>query len=158
MTAGMGSAAAAPADYTALLIDPNVVTDSQAWSGGVPTVNPNGQPGAMAVFTHRDGTRTITDTVMVLSDPNAATAANATLRDDNSITNPVSQTVAVGTDGQLTTGMSADGRSLGLLTFTQGNTASTIEFESAANDPVPVDLVENLGQAQLAQIKSQLGG
>jgi len=159
MVAGsVGSAAAAPGDYTALLIDPNIVTDSQAWSGGAPTVNPNGQPGAMAVFTHRDGTRTITDTVLVLSDPNAATSANATARDDNSITNPVSQSVAVGTDGQLTTGTSSDGRSLGVLTFTQGNAASTIEFEGAANDPVPVDLVEDLGQAQLALIKSQLGG
>lgn len=158
MAAGIGSAVAAPGNYTALLIDPNVVTDSQAWSGGAPTMNPDGQPGVAVVFTHRDGTRTITDTVLVLSDPNAATAANATLRDDNSITNPVSQTVAVGTDGQLTTGTSSDGRSLGVLTFTQGNTASTIEFEGAAGDPVPVDLVEQLGQAQITRIKGQLGG
>lgn len=44
-----------------------------------------------------------------------------------------------------------------MLTFTQGSAATTIEFEGAANDPVPVDLVEQLGQAQLAQITSQLG-
>ena len=154
---GMGTAAAAPGDYTALLIDPNVVTDSQAWSSGAPTVNPNGQPGVTAVFTHRDGSRTITDTVLVLPDPNSATAANATARDDNTITNPTSQSVAVGTDGQLTTGTTPDGRSVGVLTFTQGRAATTIEFEGAANDPVPVDLVEQLGQAQLAQITSQLG-
>ena len=54
---GFGSAAAAPGDYSTLPVDPNVVTDSTAYSAAAPILNPNGQPGVTAVYTHRDGTR-----------------------------------------------------------------------------------------------------
>ncbi|MBI3690755.1 MAG: hypothetical protein HY239_08910 [Mycolicibacterium aromaticivorans] len=74
MTLGAGLASADPGDYTVLLIDPNVVTDSLAYTAAPPTLNPGGQPGAMTVYTHRDG-RTITDTVWVLADPAAAAGA-----------------------------------------------------------------------------------
>ncbi len=158
MVGAIGSAAIAQADYTALIVDPNVVTDSTAWSAGAPTINPGGQPGASTVFSHRDGSRSITDTVLVLSDPASATAANATSSDDDQIVNPKSQSVAVGADGQLITGTTPDGRTLGVLFFTQGNAASSIQFLGAAGDPVPVELVEDLGQAQATAIKNQLGG
>jgi hypothetical protein len=35
-----------------------------------------------------------------------------------------------------------------VLTFAQGNTATTIEFAGAANDPAPADLVLELGRKQ----------
>ncbi len=74
-TFGIGSAAAQPNDYTVLLVNPNEVTDSTAYSAGAPVQNPNNQPGVEAVYTHRDGSRQVTETVWVLQDSAAATAA-----------------------------------------------------------------------------------
>jgi len=65
----------------------------------------------------------------------------------------------VGSNGQLITGTSPDGtQSLSVLYFTEGNAASAIEFAGPAADPVPADLVTEIGQKQDALIKSQLGG
>ena len=157
---GIGSAAAQPNDYTALLIDPNVVTDSTAYTAGPPTMNPGGQPGVSVAFNHRDGNRTITDTVWVLSDPAAAAAAISQAQGSmaNQIANQKTQSVPVGTGGQLVSGTSPDGsKSVSVLYFTQGNAASTIEFSGPANDPAPSDGVIEMGQQQVATIKSQLG-
>jgi len=74
--ATIGAGAASADDYTTLLIDPNFVFDTVQYSGGAPTPAPGGQPGAARVFTHNDG-RFITDTVWVLPDAAAATAAAA---------------------------------------------------------------------------------
>ncbi|GAY15880.1 hypothetical protein [Mycobacterium sp. shizuoka-1] len=157
MSLGAGLAAADPGDYTVLLIDPNVVTDSLAYTAGPPTLNPGGQPGAMTVYTHRDG-RTITDTVWVLADPGAAAGAISSAQAATPVTNSKSVSVPVGTNGQLITGMSPDGtRSLSVLYFTEGNAASALEFSGPAGDPVPADLVTEFGQQQDALIKSQLG-
>lgn len=158
MSLGTGSAAADPADYTVLLIDPNVVTDSLAYTAGPPTLNPGGQPGAATVYTHRDG-RTITDTVWVLADPAAAAGAIDSARADTPVTNQKSVSAPVGQGGQLITGTSPDGtRSLVVLYFTQGNAASSLEFSGPVADPAPSDLVVELGQKQDELIRSQLGG
>lgn len=152
---GMGSAAAD--DYTNLLIDPNVVVDTLAYAAGATTPNPAGLPGATVVYTHRDG-RTITDSVWVLADPAAATAAMTKVVSAFPIANPKSEAVAVGTGGQLVSGISPDGsQARGLLSFTHGNAASTIEFTGPANDPVPMDLVLDLGRAQNQLLTDRLG-
>ncbi|MGY4709405.1 hypothetical protein ACXDF8_07600 [Mycolicibacterium sp. CBM1] len=149
--------ASATDDYTVLLIDPNVVTDSLAYTAGPPTLNPGGQPGAMTVYTHRDG-RTITDTVWVLADPGAAAGAISQAQAVTPVANQRTVNVPVGTGGQLVTGTSPDGRnSLSVLYFTEGNAASSLEFVGPAGDPVPSDLVVDMGQKQDALIKSQLG-
>src|SRR6201995_1896340 len=77
VTIGLATATTALADpdFPALPVDPNIVTDSAAYTAAPPILNPNGQPGVETVFTHRDSTRTITDTILVLLDPAAATAA-----------------------------------------------------------------------------------
>lgn len=158
LTVGAGLASAAPNDYTALIVDPNVVTDSQAYSAGPATVDPGGQPGAAIVFTHRDG-RTITDTVWVLPDPATASAAIAQAQANTPVGNQKLTASPVGSNGQLITGTSPDGtQSLSVLYFTEGNAASAIEFAGPAADPVPADLVTEIGQKQDALIKSQLGG
>ena len=158
LTLGAGLAAAQPNDYTALIIDPNVVTDSQAYTAGTPTLNPGGQPGATTVFTHRDGGRTITDTVWVLADPAAASSAINQAQGSTAIANQKLASAAVGSGGQLITGTSPDGtQSLSVLYFTEGNAASAIQFAGPAADPVPSDLVIEMGQKQDALIKSQLG-
>jgi hypothetical protein len=149
---GLGTAAAGP-DYTALLIHPNEVTDSTAYNAAPPILNPDGQPGVQVVYTHRDGTRTITDTVLVLSDPDAATAAMNASQAQSGIVNPRSEPAPVGTGGTVVSGTSADGQSVSLLLFTEGDTATTVEFEGAANDPVPSDLAIQFGQRQDTAIK-----
>lgn len=157
VTLGAGWASAQPGDYTSLIVDPNVVTDSQAYTAGQPTLNPNGQPGASTVFTHRDG-RTITETVWVLADPAAAAAALTQAQANTPIANQKLVAAPVGASGQLISGTSPDGtQSLSVLYFTEGNAASAIEFAGPTGDPVPSDLVTEIGQKQDALIKGQLG-
>jgi hypothetical protein len=156
---GFSSAAADPGDYSFLLISPNDVTDSTAYSVGAPTPNPNGQPGVTAVYAHRDGSRQITDTILVLPDPAAATAAMNSSQADlaNRVANAKTQPESVGTGGTLLTGSSPDGtKSVSVLLFTQGNAATTIEFEGPSNDPVPADIVTEFGQRQDTAIKNGL--
>jgi len=161
MTAGMalgtGVAAADPGDYTVLLIDPNVVTDSLAYTAAPPVLNPDGQPGAMTVYTHRDG-RTITDTVWVLADPGAAAGAISAAQAATPVANSKTVSVPVGQNGQLVTGKTPDGtKSLSVLYFTEGNAASAMEFTGPVADPLPVNLATDFGQQQDALIKSRLG-
>lgn len=152
-----GTGTAAADDYTNLLIDPNVVVDTLAYKAGAPSANPNGLPGATVIYTHRDG-RSITDSVWVLADAAAATAAMTQVQDAFKIANAKTEQVAVGTGGQYISGTSADGtQSRGLLSFTHGNAASAIEFTGPANDPAPVDLAVDLGKAQNQLLTDRLG-
>ena len=156
-TFGIGSAAADPVDYTLLLINPNDVTDSMAYSAAAPVQNPNNQQGVSAVYSHRDGTRQITETVLVLPDAAAAAAAmNASQGDAaNRIANEKTQPVQVGTGGTLLTGSSADGsQSVSVLLFTQGNAAATVEFDGPPKDPAPTEFVVDLGQKQDSAIRN----
>ncbi|MBB3603916.1 hypothetical protein FHT40_003577 [Mycolicibacterium sp. BK556] len=157
LSLGTGLAAADPGDYTVLLVDPNVVTDSLAYTAAPPVLNPGGQPGAMTLYTHRDG-RTIADTVWVLGDPGAAAGAISSAQAATPVADSKTVSVPVGTNGQLISGKSPDGtRSLSVLYFTEGNAASSLEFTGPAGDPVPQDLVVEFGKQQDALIKSQLG-
>ena len=72
---GLGSAAASPGDYSTLPVDPNLVTDSQAYSAAPLVVNPNGQPGVTAAYNHRNGGIQITSTILVLPDAAGQDAA-----------------------------------------------------------------------------------
>ena len=154
---GSGSAAAQPGDYSALPVDPNLLTDSLAYSAAPFDLNPNGQPGVRAVYTHREGgTRTITTTILVLPDAQAATAALAGAAAE--VANSQTQPAAVGAGGTMVSGKSPDGtESVTVLTFTQGNAATTIEFDGPPNDPAPVDLVVDLGQKQDTAIRDWQG-
>jgi hypothetical protein len=153
---GFGYAAAQPGDFSTLPVDPNLITDSQAYSAAPPVFNPNGQPGIETVYTHRDGSRTIASTILVLPDAQAATAAldGARAQLAGKVANGKSQSAAVGSGGTVLTGMSPDGsKSVTILSFAEGNTAATIEFDGAPKDPVPSDLVLELGQKQDTAIR-----
>jgi hypothetical protein len=153
---GLGCAAAQPSDYSTLPVHPNDVTDSTAYSAAAPVLNPNGQPGVTEVYTHRDGTRQITNTILVLPDA-AAAAAAANGSQANRLVNGKTQPATVGTGATVVSGSSPDGsRSVSLLTFTEGNTATTVEFDGPTNDPAPSDLVIDFGQKQDSAIKSWL--
>jgi hypothetical protein len=56
-------------------------------------------------------------------------------------------------------GTSPDGtKAVTILLFTEGKTLTTIEFESAADDPVLPDVLVDIGQKQDAAIKAGLPG
>jgi len=150
---GIGSAAAESGDYSTLPVDPNLLTDSQAYSAAPFDINPDGRPGVTAVYTHREGgTRTITTTILILPDDQAATAAVAGAAAE--VANPQTKPAAVGTGGTMVSGTSPDGtESVTVLTFTQGNAATTIEFDGPINDPAPADLVVEFGQKQDTAIR-----
>lgn len=149
--------ALADESYADLLIDPNAVTDSTAYAQLSPAIeNPDAHDGISTVFTHRDSTRTITDTILVL--PNAGAAAAALPAQlHGAVIGGSPKPAEVGTAGTLTAGTTPDGsRSLTVLGFTQGNAAVTLEFEGGLKDPVPEDLAIELGQAQATLIKDRL--
>jgi hypothetical protein len=157
---GFGYAAAQPGDFSTLPVDPNLITDSLAYNAAPLVFNPNGQPGVEAVYTHRDGSRQITSTILVLPDAQAATAALDGERAEaaGKVANGKSQPAAVGAGGTMLTGMSPDGsKSVTVLSFSQGNAAATIEFDGAANDPAPSDLVLELGRKQDTAIRDWQG-
>jgi hypothetical protein len=154
--AGFGYAAAQPGDFSTLPVDPNLITDSLAYNAAPPVFNPDGQPGVEAVYTHRDGSRQITSTILVLPDPQAATAAldGARAQLAGKVANGNTQPVAVGSGATMLTGMSPDGtKSVTVLSFTEGNAAATIEFDGAPKDPAPSDLVLELGRKQDTAIR-----
>jgi len=156
---GFSTAAAQPGDYSTIPVSPNVITDSAAYTAAAPVLDPNGQPGVTTVYTHRDNTRQITNTILVLPDPQAATAALSQIQSGlgNQVANGKTQPAAVGTGGTVVTGLSPDGtKSVSVLLFTEGNAAGSIEFEGPKNDSVPLDMVVDYGQKQDTAIKDSL--
>ena len=150
---GFPTAAAQP-DYGTWPVDPNVITDSTAYTAAAPVMNPDGQTGVTAVYTHRDGSRQITNTILVFADPAAATAASNGSDISEFVVGGNEQPATVGANGKITTGSSPDGsQSVSVLEFTEGNAAATIAFEGPPNDPVPVELVTEYGQRQDGAIK-----
>jgi hypothetical protein len=149
-------ATADPGAYGYLPVDPNVITDSTAYAVTQTTANPNGQPGIETVYSHRDNSRTITDTILVLPDPAAAAAALQGLKTPvvTAIPGGGSTSAPVGAGGTIVTGASPDGtQSVTVVYFTQGNTATSIEFAGAAGDPVPSELAVEYAQRQDTAIK-----
>jgi len=156
---GFGSAAAQPVDFGTLPVNPNEITDSNAYIAEAPVQNPQGQPGVTAVYTHRDGSRQVTDTILVLADPPAATAAmdQARAASTGEVVGSTTQPASVGTGATIVSGSSPDGsKSVAVLTFTEGDAFATIEFEGPANDAAPVDLVTEYGQKQATAIRDAL--
>jgi hypothetical protein len=146
---GFGYAAAQPGDFSTLPVDPNLITDSLAYNAAPLVFNPNGQPGVQAVYTHRDGSRQITSTILVLPDAQAADVALDGGRMVSKVANSQTAQAAVGSQGTIVSGTSPDGsKSVTVLSFVEGNTATTIEFDGAPKDPAPSDLVLELGRKQ----------
>jgi hypothetical protein len=145
---GLGSAAAQSGDFNALPVDPNLLTDSLAYSAAPFIINPNGQQGVEAKYTHREGgTRSITTTILLYPNEQAAIASLSAAADQ--VAMPRKVAAAVGANGNLVSGTTLNGtQSTSVLTFNQGNVATTIEFDGPANDPAPEDFVIDLGKKQ----------
>lgn len=161
-SASASSTAAAPADYTTLLIGAgDIHAPGDTFTMRQPQPNPDGKPGVAASFVNAAGTRQIIDTILVLASPGQATASlNATKTSaGTAVSGSSTQSVDVGTGGTTITGTSPDGsKAVTILLFTEGKAVATLEFDSAASDPVPAEFVTEVGQKQDAAIKSGLPG
>jgi hypothetical protein len=110
-------------------------------------------------FTHRDDSRSITDTVLVLANPPAAGTALNNLQSElgSAVVDSTTTSVPVGENGIIVSGASPDGlQAVSVLLFTRGSTATEIEFTGSPSDPAPQDLIVDYGQRQDDAIKLQL--
>lgn len=158
-TALGGVALAEPPNYLGLPVDPNIISDSTAYLAEPAVVNPGGQPGVQQTFTHRDDSRSITDTVLVLANPPAAGTALDNLQSElgAAVFNSATASVPVGENGIIVSGTSPDGlQAVSVLLFTRGTTATEIEFTGSPNDPAPQELMVDYGQRQDDAIRAQL--
>ena len=159
-SAASSSAQAQSGDYTKLLIDAKDISAPEVFTAGTPVQNPGGQPGVTTMFSNPDGSHVIGDTILILPDAAAATAAlnGAKAATDGSV-HGVPAPIDIGTGGTTVSGPSPDGsKGVTLLLFTEGKAFATLEFDGPANVLVPPDFVTDVGQKQDAAIKNGLAG
>lgn len=153
------SAPAQPVDYSALLIKGPDLVAPEVFVATPPIPDPNGKPGIATSFKNADGTHVVGDTILVLPDPAAATAAleaaKATLG-----TNVVGGTPApieVGTGGISASGSSPDKtKSVTVVLFTEGKAFVTLQFDGPPGADPPPDFILDVGQKQATAIKNGL--
>lgn len=157
-TTSQSAAQGQPTDYTRLLIRAEDIDAPEAFTATQPIKNPDGKEGAATTFRDDDGSHVIVDTILILPDPAAATAA----LDAAKTTLPGSTTgrthpVQVGSGGTSISGDSPDGsKGITMLRFTEGRAFVTLEFDGPAGMAAPPDFVADVGQKQDAAIKSGL--
>jgi hypothetical protein len=162
-TAGSGSASSAPAqpnDYTALLIKAADINAPETFTASPAIKNPNGQLGVATTFSDEDRTHAITDTIQILSDPNAATnALNAAKAARSEALHGKPVPIDIGAGGTTISGSSPD-RSKGVtvLLFTEGKALAALEFDGPSYALAPPDFVTDVGRKQASTIKKGLGG
>ncbi|HXA11106.1 MAG TPA: hypothetical protein VNW93_02740 [Mycobacterium sp.] len=157
-SATSSSAAAQPTDYSALLIKASDIP-GDAFTMQPPQLNPGGKPGVAALFANQGDTREIGDTILVLpSASDAASVLQATITAAGPTVNGATpQPADVGTGGTMLTGNSPDGaKAITIFMFSEGKGVVTLEFDSAANDPVPQDGALDIAKKQDAAIKNGL--
>lgn len=155
------SASAQPTDYTGLLIQASDINAPESFKGSPPTNNPNGQPGVTTTFSTEDGGHAIKDTIQVLADPAAATAAlnAAKAGQGNAIKDAQTAGADVGTGGTTLLGNSPDGsKGVTILLFTEGRALVTMEFDGPPASLAPPEFVTDVGNKQDAAVKKGLGG
>lgn len=156
------SAPAQPNDYTALLIQAADIKAPEAFTASPPVNNPNGQPGVATTFSTPDSNHVIHDTIQVLADPAAATAAlnAAKTGQGNIIKDPQTEPAKdIGTGGTLVSGNTPDGnKGIAVLLFTTGRALVTLQFDGPPGMLPPPDFVSDVGQKQDAAVKKGLGG
>jgi hypothetical protein len=161
-TKASSSPTAQAGDYTGLLItgtDINVTGDT--FTAQAPVLNPMGKQGVAVTFANQTDTRELGDTILVMPDAAAAAAAldAGTASVNNAVTGGNLEPAAVGAGGRIISGTTPDGsKAATLLQFTEGKAFVTLEFDSAPNDPVPPEIVTDVGQKQDAAIKAGLPG
>ena len=153
------SAAAEPSDYSTLLIKATDISVPDDTFTAMPvTPNPGGQPGVSGAFSNGAGTRVIGDTILILPDATAAATAldGAKSALGTNVTGAPAP-ASVGSNAVIAAGASPDNsKAVTVLLFTEGKAFTTIEFDSAPDDPVPPEVVTDIGQKQDDAIKQGL--
>jgi hypothetical protein len=155
---GATSAQAQPTDYARLLIRPQDINAPEPFRASPPVQNPNGREGVAMTFSDADHSHVIVDTILILPDPAAATAA----LDAAKATLPGSGTgrpvpMHIGAGGTTVSGDSPDGsKGVTMLRFTEGRAFVTLEFDGPPGMSAPPDFVAGVGQKQDAAIKKGL--
>jgi hypothetical protein len=158
-TATSATASAEPSDYSTLLIKAtDIVVPNDTFTAMPATPNPGGQPGVSGGFTNAAGNRVIGDTIMILPDASAAaTALDGAKSSLSSNVTGAPQPASVGSNGMIVSGPSPDkSKAVTVLLFTEGKAFTTVEFDSAPDDPVPPEIVTDIGQKQDDAIKNGL--
>jgi len=158
-TSGTASASAEPSDYSTLLIKAtDIVVPNDTFTAMPATPNPGGQPAVSGGFTNAAGNRVIGDTIMILPDASAAaTALDGAKSSLSSNVTGAPQPASVGSNGMIVSGPSPDkSKAVTVLLFTEGKAFTTVEFDSAPDDPVPPEIVTDIGQKQDDAIKNGL--
>ena len=149
-------------DYRRLLIQPgdiNIGTDTFATRSS--TSNPGGSDGVSALFVNEHDTRAIGDIILILPDSAAATTTlNTTVSSLATIvTGGRPQPSPVGTGGTVVSGTSPDGsKAVTVLLFTEDRAVVRLEFGSAPGDPMPPQVVTDVGNKQEIAIRTGLAG
>jgi hypothetical protein len=157
------SAAAAAADYSSLLMKPEAVPPAPTgpFIQDAPQLNPNGVPGAAALYHTEDNSALIGDTVLIADNPDqAGQILKKTIEGlGSAVTGTPAPSTIISPDAQIIAGTSPDGKkAVTVLVFTEQNAIVTLEFDSAEGDlnPVPTDFVETVGVQQQDATKTGL--
>lgn len=163
-SAGAAETSSAPApsvDYSALLIKGTDLVAPEQFVATPPMQDPNGKPGVATSFKNADSTHVVGDTILVLPDPAAATAAleaaKATL--GTTVVGGTPTPFQVGTGGVSATGSSPDkSKSVTVVLFTEGKAFVTLQFDGPPGADPPPDFILDVGQKQATAIKNGLHG
>lgn len=150
------SSPATTTDYSTLLIAASDIPIA-GFQRGTPATPPQGT-GTTVAFTGEGG-RTVGDTILVL--PSAAEAqtvsASTIAAAKTGVTGAEVTTAPIGDGGTAIRGTGSGGE-VAVLVFSEGKAVVVLEFDSAAGDPVPTDVVQAVATAQDTKIKSGLTG
>jgi hypothetical protein len=156
-TAAATSSASSSTDLAALVIKPEDIPIPGFTQKSSTPVSESGANGVAVLFANADDTRELGDTILVLPDETAASAAMqaAVTATQGQVTGGTATPVQVGDGGTVVTGAQA-GKASTVLIFQQGKALVVMQFDSAPADPVPADLATTVGQKQADKIKSGL--
>jgi hypothetical protein len=154
-TTSSAAATGGTADMSALVIKASDIPIPGFKQSASTPVSQSGATGIAVSFTNEDGSRQVGDTIVTLPDANAAktaldAAANAA---KGQIQGVKSSTAQIGDGGYLLSGTES-GKSATILIFQQGKAFVVMEFASAAGDPVPDEVVSQVGQKQAELLKA----
>ena len=160
-TSATTSAPAQPVDYTGLLIKATDLVAPEEFIATPPVQDPDGKPGIATSFGNADRSHVVGDTILVLPDPAAATAAleaaKATL--GTTVVGGTPAPIEIGTGGISASGSSPDkSKSVTVVLFTEGKAFVTLEFDGPPGADPPPDFILDVGQKQAAAIKNGLKG
>lgn len=161
-TSAAPTSAAAPADYSSLLIKAEAIPNvGGAFTATPPELNLGGVPGVTQKFATANNSEVIEDTIILADTPEQAGAILAKTKEGlgSTVTATPAPLPSVSPDATVLSGTTPDGsRGVVVLVFTEQNAVVTLEFDNAPGDlqPAPTDFVETVGVLQQDAVKTGL--